>query len=98
MIIDLNKHLISYNKSDKKFFTEASSLSRGNFLHRLFEDACDEGVTLHNPTTGVNADFYVANTIYNRDQELVEWVLHPTPEAIRKSPRLDGVILIIAND
>lgn len=98
MVINLQRHLISYDGRTKQFVTEASNLSRGNFLHRLYPDACDEGVTLYNPATNVSVDFYMYQSETSSEGELLSWYLLPTPESLRKVPKLNGVSILIFND
>ena len=64
---------------------------------RLYNDACDIGIVMISDKTGQEATFYLKDEVYN-DGELVEYILKPTNETLRKFPRLEGYEVVILND
>lgn len=87
--------------SEKCFISEASDLERGrNLFKQIYPDACDEGLELISQRTGESSKWYVTNTEYSNDEdrELQAWHLKPTPETLRKHPRLQGYTMTIFND
>jgi hypothetical protein len=97
--------MFHWSPEDGLFSQELSSLGvnpRVNAFHKLYNDACDEGITLISATTGVEVDYYV-NEIdwmneFNEGREIAGWNLLPTPETIRKHPRLKNTRVLIIND
>lgn len=63
----------SYNKTDKTFVTEASSLGKTNLFDRLYPDACDVGFWLKSHKTGKQILFFLVDEIKNADDELTGW-------------------------
>jgi hypothetical protein len=96
----LSTELFWWEPSDGMFSQEVSSLTRGpseNVFHRLYPDACDQGITLVSATTGTEADYYV-NKEDRYDGEIQGWHLLPTSETIRRLPRLKNTKVLIIND
>jgi hypothetical protein len=96
----LHSQIVGSEKFDFKggvFVAEISDLGHFNFA-RLYDDACDAGLTLRSAKTGKLADFYVAKVNDDGDGELIGWTLKPTNEAISRNPGLKGVEMEIFND
>lgn len=98
--MQVSTSVFTYNKQHRSFVTEASNFSRAGqeIFHRIYPDACDEGITLISHVTGLHADFYVHETGTDDEGDVTHWTLHPTPETVRKTPRLRGVYVRIFND
>jgi hypothetical protein len=82
------------------FSQDLSSLCRDprvSIFHQLYNDSCDAGITLISDKTGKEADFFV-NEVDMHDGEVQGWYLLPTPETIRKLPRLNNTRVLIIND
>lgn len=90
----------TYNKQHRGFVAEASDLCPVSqpLFHRVFDDSCDDGITLISHITGLSADFYVDEIGKNADQDILYWLLKPTSTTVRKYPRLRGVYVRIFND
>ena len=90
----------SYSPNEKQFLAESSDFCRANkgLFHRLYQDACDEGITLISSRTGAEVDFYVDEYHKNNEGELISWLLRPTPESLRKVPFAKGTSVLILND
>lgn len=48
--------------------------------------------------TGRRATFFLAETNFDREHDIVDWVLKPTSESIASFPQLEGVQVILIND
>lgn len=82
------------------FSQDLSSLCRDpreSIFHQLYNDSCDAGITLISDKTGKEADF-VVNEVDMHGGEIQVWKLLPTPETIRRLPRLKHTRVIIIND
>jgi len=78
------------------FTAEASDLRDEAYrLHRLYDDACDEGIALKNPRTGGIVRFYLEEVV-DRADELMAWIFRPIFEDKRRFPQI--VKLIVYND
>ncbi len=62
---------------------EASDLGRDFRLGPVYDDACDEGFTVVSARTGLEAVFYAAREIRDREGELQMHVFQITPESAR---------------
>jgi hypothetical protein len=89
---------ISHSKKNTLLVTEASDIGfRG--LERLYDDACDVGIALRNPLSGNVTRWALKEVIRDtRENEILGWMLIPTPESIRKQPELKEYQLNIVND
>lgn len=92
--------LFSYDRRTGRLVTEASNLgSAGQELfHRIYQDACDEGITLISHKTGREAKFYLDQVHKDHDGDIQVWILRPTTETVRANPGLRGVTVHILND
>ena len=89
-----------WSSESRLFSQDVSSLTRGpseNVFHRLYEDACDQGITLISDKTANEATYFV-DSIDEVDGEIQGWNLLPTPETVRKLPRLKNTRVLIGND
>lgn len=68
----------SYDPSTRTFTGEISST---HGFGRVYDDACDEGLTLVSAKTGREVVFVVERTEY-RDGEIVSWTLKPADSAV----------------
>jgi len=87
----------SYDAQKRELVAECSDLGHGAF-HRVYPDACDEGVTMVNPDNGNEVTFYVAHTECDAEGDLLYYSLVPTPESVRKVPTCKGLRMTIFND
>ena len=89
---------ISHSKERELLIAEASGLGlRG--MEQLYDDACDVGIALINPRTGNVTRWALKEEIRDtRENELLGWMMIPTPESIRKQPELKDYQLNIIND
>ena len=81
---------LHYERADGRFIGEISST---HGFGRVYDDACDEGITLVNPETGREAVFVVDRT-EARDGEIVAWHLVLVPG----QRVLQGITLTLFND
>lgn len=63
-----------YDASNAEFVGEASST---NGFGRVYDDACDEGLTLISARTGVAVTFVIDQTHRNEEGEVLYWRLVP---------------------
>lgn len=86
--LDMSAHALplerfTYNKEDKSLSAFESDLRNRPFdgtypwLHRLYDDACDEGIAIRSHHTGVVQRFYLERT-EERDGDLLAWHFKPT--------------------
>ena len=74
----------SWNKDTKTLTTEASTLGsirEGTWwMHQIYDDACDTGITIRSHYTGKDQTFYLTKELYQgrgEDRELVGWEFAP---------------------
>lgn len=93
--------LFSYDARRKEFYTEMSTLEASATERRVFsqiyEDACDEGLTLVSHATGKEVD-YVVSKIKRKENEIQSWELIPIAKSIRRVRQCAGTRIIIFND
>jgi len=65
---------------------------------RLYDDACDVGIALRNPQTGVTTRWYMDDEKFDREGDLEATVFKPCPETLRTQPQLAGWEVHIVND
>lgn len=97
-VLTLSVTNCSVSVAKKLMYAEASDIG---FKHSgmLYDDAADYGVALLNPTTGVQTRWAIIEEVRDpRENELLGWMLVPTPETLRAHPGLTGFQLNIAND
>jgi hypothetical protein len=89
---------ISHNAQRGLLIVEASDLQLRS-LERLYDDAADVGLALRNPRTGNVTRWALLTEVRDpRENELLGWMLAPTPETLRKQPELKDYQLNIIND
>ena len=89
---------VSHSAHRSLLIAEASDLQLRS-LERLYDDAADVGLALRNPRTGNVTRWSLLTEVRDpRENELLGWMLAPTPETIRKQPELQGYQLNIIND
>jgi len=90
---------VSHSAANTLLVCEASDLGRGFRLEQLYDDACDVGMALVNPRTGNVTRWALKEEIRDpRENELLGWMMIPTPETVRKQPELRDYQLNILND
>lgn len=83
-------------KTIKSYIAEHSDLSL-NIFQPLYDDACDVGFCVINPSTGVKITVSFYNTVID-EGDVVSWVFTPTTESVLKNPKLEGYKFIVIND
>lgn len=92
--------MFHWTPEDGLFSQELSSLNvtpNQNAFHRLYNDACDEGITLVSHITDEEATYYI-DKVDSSFGDVQGWHLLPTPETIRQFPRLKNTKVLIIND
>lgn len=87
----------TWNSKDKTLVSELSDIGFQAF-ERVYPDACDCGLTIVNSDKGTSAVFYLSKEDRDKEGDLRFYELLPTPESIRKYPKLQGVKVILFND
>lgn len=90
-----------YIKKTKTFTANMSVLSLDGareILHRVYDDACDDGLVLISDVTGKSVTYVVVDTMTSRLASFSGWVLEPTQESVRKVPSCKGTQVIIFNN
>ena len=89
-----------FTYQDKQFIAESSDFCRGNkdLFHSLYQDACDEGITIVSAKTFAEVDYFVDE--YKQDDHgwIWAWLLKPTEDSLRKHPTALGTSVLIFND
>jgi len=69
-------------------------------FQQLYDDACDTGIAIRNRKTGNITVWYCTSEDGIRDagDEVTHWEYKPTPETLRKFPRLAGWVVNVWND
>lgn len=67
----------TWDRVSKKFIAEISDLGKGFTLGRVWNDSCDEGLTLISHRTGAELVFVVENEV-TRDGDFLYWSLKST--------------------
>ncbi len=94
----INTNVLSWNQRDKTLVGELSSCGNNFRLSRIYQDACDVGIQLQSHRTGEVATFYLAEEKHDNENDLLYMSFHPTPEEIKKNPRMRDVKVILFND
>lgn len=76
---------------------EASDLGREPF-GRVYDDACDAGLTIVSERTGREVVFYVEREVRDAERELLYHVLLPTPESVRRVGCSPSLTVHVFND
>jgi hypothetical protein len=89
-----------YSAIENTFSAEASDLApisshNGSLFGRVYDDACDEGLTLVSARTGREIVFVVEHVERDREGELLFWELLPADLGVRHST---GFKLRVYND
>ncbi len=87
-----------WNAESRMFSAELSDLGRDTPFHLIYHDACDVGFVVRNDKTGQHVVFCVERQERDSDGDLVAYHLCPSPESIRKYPKLQNVKMILFND
>jgi hypothetical protein len=78
--------------SKNRGVTEISTLGPDFDFSRVWNDACDEGLTIVSHKTGREIVFAINNTRRDADNDVVAW------ELTSVSPKFHGISLVIFND
>lgn len=73
---------LHYDPAKRQYVGEISST---NGLGRVYDDACDEGLTLVSATTGREVVFVVDRTVRDDDGDVMFWELVPASDSVRVS-------------
>lgn len=76
----------TFDPTSRLFVGEMSST---NGFGRVYDDACDEGMTLFNPRTGCEVVFVVDRTDRDSDGDVTSWRLVPA----QRNDAVAGVIV-----
>jgi hypothetical protein len=95
-----------FDKTTRSFAQEISTLSRGStrlVFGRVYPDSADEGFTLVAKPGFMESFRELVFYVHHEDrdasgEDIMGWVLHPTPESIQKYPTCEGVTVLIIND
>lgn len=68
---------LHYTPARNEFTAEISDLGRGFNFGRVYDDACDVGVTVVSARTGREIVFAVEHEDRDREGELLSWTLRP---------------------
>jgi hypothetical protein len=85
---------LTWHAASRSYVAEISDL--GGRFHRLYDDACDEGLALQGRSG--EATFHVAETHTDAEGDVTHWTLRPTPETLRRLPFLAAVRVLVYND
>lgn len=88
----------TYVPAERMFVAEASDLDRPEPFGRVYDDACDEGLTLVSARTGTRVVFAVDHVQRDREGELMYWDLTPAPYLRAGRADLSGVRVRVYND
>ena len=81
---------------------ELSDLNHSKPFGRVWNDSCDEGLTIVSTKTGRCVDYVMHNIVYSDntggDNEVVHYVFVPTPESLKMVPECRNTKLMIIND
>lgn len=66
-----------YNKQTKTLTAEMSDLGTGRKWYRVYDDACDAGITIISDHTGREVVFVITYTATDRDGDTLHWLLKP---------------------
>lgn len=95
----LNTNQFDINVLRKTFVEEMSSTLGNQGWTQIYPDACDAGVILTSHKTGLESSWYIHEIDYDYGgEDIMGWRLLPTPESLRKYPRLKGWTMLIIND
>src|SRR4051812_46227876 len=75
----------------KTFIAEASDFRGDRFMGQLYDDACDMGLILLNPTTMQQVPFCLTRDERDGENELIAYHFVVCPEAVRRNPALAGL-------
>lgn len=94
-IIPLN--LFAFNKEAKILSADISDLGPHPF-RQVYNDACDEGLTVVSHHTGEEATFVVNRVETDGEGDITKWELIPTDQSLRRNRRLAGMSIYLYND
>jgi hypothetical protein len=97
-VTEYSSETLSHSARNGLLIGEVSDIGLHGF-ERLYDDACDVGLALRNPRTGNVTRWALLEEVRDpRENELLGWMLVPTPETIRKQPELKDYQLNLVND
>lgn len=90
-----------FSYDNKTFRAEISDLLKGgqfSVFGLIYDDACDEGLTLVSHKTGKEAKFVVDYIHKDPEKDIMWWTLVPTRDTVRHLPSLCNTRVVIYND
>lgn len=89
---------ITHCAKNKLLIAEISDMQLRRF-ECLYDDAADVGLALRNPHNGNVTRWSLLDEIRDpKENELLGWMLTPTPETVHAQPAVKGYQLNIIND
>ena len=86
------------NAMHRMLVTEHSDLGRVSLQNLLYDDACDVGIVLYNPNSGVYTRWYLHEEKRDNEGDLTVTVFKPCPETLHAQPQLKGWEVHVLND
>jgi hypothetical protein len=99
-ITTVDNALLDHDLVHKTLSAEISTLHKVIFS-RLYDDACDMGIAVHNSKRDTTTFWYIDKeliTPQDPDQEVYGWELRPCSESIRTFPAIEQYKLTLWND
>lgn len=94
----INSAYFTHHAEAKLLTAEHSDLGSPPLRNRLYDDACDEGITLVNLQRSTFTSWYLDREERDAEGDITHWVFLPTEETLRKHPTTHGYTLKIFND
>lgn len=76
----------------------ASEISCLGDFEQIYPDSADAGLTIVSETTGRDSKWVVASSNVDGSGEVINWILHPTTDTLRRLPDLAGWYVVVYND
>jgi hypothetical protein len=95
--IPVDKGQFGVSAKQKLLIAEHSDLGNPNLFNRIYDDACDVGISLYNGKTNKKTTWYFLKEDKWCD-EVVAWVFRPIHEDVYRNPALKGWEVRILND
>jgi hypothetical protein len=92
----ISSRLFDYDKNERCFVAEISDLGPGFEFHRVYDDACDVGLTVISHRSGREVVFAVDEVETDREGDILAWRL--VPASYQRALLIDNVTMTIFND
>lgn len=96
-MVEHSSDQFTYIPNTKTFVAESSDLENRH-LERIYDDACDVGLSIKSVKTGVVITYYMESVHFNAERELTYWTYKPISEDVRKHPEVADTHVAIFND